>query len=473
MNQPPSRWSFLFLPILFCYAAGLSYYIFMLNPDLMHHESRISRLVKVEGHQLQPIPKPSTNNKGKKSAAEATLNPSNDFSHKGVLSPDLRASYRYQRLNLLPFADFKDIDESLWMMDQDSAIFSANKGRLLGSFDLEGQLRWKFQLSDNQITTPPVLTDSIIFLATEKGKIYALDKASGQLRWMLPGLGTLSGLATVHGHVFVTEATDGGKFRLVKVAAHSGELIWRSKEFEGSVSAPLSWYEPASLLIAGTDKGIVYGLSAVDGKKKWSHSTTGAIQSPATVVDSNIYVANSEGQAVAFRGESGEKIWEYQLSSGSKGSFTHVPSHDLMAILTDSGYLHAINRKTGSGEWRFNTHNSSYSQALSAIRLDGEAVYKLELSWRHQGWVLWSPCGEEKLCIYNPSKGQLLARIPTLGNILGRPVFKNGDFFLGLRKAKTDDKQTGRVELALARFDKNAKGKGNTTEQAVIKAEEE
>lgn len=85
-----------------------------------------------------------------------------------------------------------------------------------------GGLRWRFQ-TDGPVRSSPAVTTTTVYVGSNDGHLYAIDRQSGALRWKTAALGQLSASPAVAGGVVVISTpTDTRAFD-----ARSGAPRWR------------------------------------------------------------------------------------------------------------------------------------------------------------------------------------------------------------------------------------------------------
>ncbi len=129
-----------------------------------------------------------------------------------------------------------------------------------------------------------VVAGETIYAGSVDRKVYAVDLASGQLRWSSRLGGIIGGGVLVVGDtVYAASGRPEGK--LYALDAHTGQRLWRSKT--GTISAPLALVD--GTLVAETQRGEVLGLDPVAGTVRWRR-IVGFSRIPAIAADSGTLV---------------------------------------------------------------------------------------------------------------------------------------------------------------------------------------
>jgi outer membrane protein assembly factor BamB len=100
--------------------------------------------------------------------------------------------------------------------------------------------------------------------------------------------------------------------------AASGAKLWQSEPIGGG---PFGITLVNNVIYVGTDNGTLYAYDAQQGKRIWSHSTTGSIQSAPFVADGVIYTSEDIGfslseKVVAVNASNGQEKWHASVKGG-------------------------------------------------------------------------------------------------------------------------------------------------------------
>lgn len=214
--------------------------------------------------------------------------------------------------------------------------------------------------------------DSTLYFGNGDGHMYALDPATGHLKWKTPigGFDSMSSCTIYRGKVYAG-FTDPNN--LVAVDLHSGKLVWRTT-FPNVANTGMGDNSPtvdpvnhdiiqvavADARVAGGTSSVntaVLGVDAGTGKVKWK-TLLGRGASPpaykasvAMAHDGVIYVSSPvTDKLYALNGKSGTVIWSAaipypQVSGLGRGAVTY---DDGLLYQSTGTRLFAWNAKTGA-----------------------------------------------------------------------------------------------------------------------------
>ena len=110
-----------------------------------------------------------------------------------------------------------------------------------------------------------------------------------------------------------------------------------------------------------------------------------------------------------------------------------MPIFNRASIVTDDGYLHMLDLDGYERVWRFDLNNENSTTLTWSARLSGNFIEELAMKWRYKGWTTWSPCVKDRICIYNPEKGQIVGRVMLSGSLASDPRFHKNSFHVVLK----------------------------------------
>jgi len=173
-------------------------------------------------------------------------------------------------------------------------------GRRLWRFDTEGRglESARYGYDRRTITSSPAVADGAVFFGSRDGSLYAVDAATGALRWRVLHDDTswsISSPAVVDGLV-LDASSDAWFFHAVDAA--TGRVVWRV-----DAGAPI-WPSP---VVAGgtawflTSTGELYGVDPRTGAIRERVSLGERTKSSPWIEDGILYVGTDEGSVLAVR----------------------------------------------------------------------------------------------------------------------------------------------------------------------------
>ncbi|MGA8143482.1 MAG: DNRLRE domain-containing protein [Candidatus Acidiferrales bacterium] len=215
-------------------------------------------------------------------------------------------------------------------------------------------------------------------------------------------------------------------------AANRENSTWIAATFSTTLAAPSLF--PGSIVMAGSQTNLSFGIDAVTGMRKYpAVSLGGAVTGRSPVIDAAdsslgqnvMYVADNDGLVYAIATDTGQILWvvnptgqttngfeaapSVQVKSFSDGTFT--PAHDLLVVGTRNGGSTVANRIVGidgnTGATLWQTIGNSGSVASMDIINSTPAVDFVN----HAVWVTSRSNGgvtQPSLWKLNPNTGAVL-----------------------------------------------------------------
>jgi outer membrane protein assembly factor BamB len=244
----------------------------------------------------------------------------------------------------------------------------------LYAVDLEsGAQKWKFETKVRVVSSPAV-SNGIVYFGSYDGKFYALDAASGQLKWNFQTAGErrfagrhihgiqpegetmpdpfdfyLSSPAVWNGAVYFGSG-DGSIYAL---DAASGKVRWKFHTGDVVHASPAI---ANGVLFVGSWDSFFYAIDATSGKEKWRFKTGEdhqiynqvGIQSSAAVADGTVYFGCRDSNFYALDAITGQKKWAFN----NKGSWVitspAVENGIVYFATSDTALFYALDAKSGA-----------------------------------------------------------------------------------------------------------------------------
>lgn len=243
--------------------------------------------------------------------------------------------------------------------------------RTAGATDAAGKALWRIDLPDGRAAhfRPRLAND--LALIGGRGGLVALDPETGETLWRR-GAAIQTGVPALAGEL----ACFGDGHEIVAVEARTGKERWR---FAG-VPDTLGSYAPAiagDVVLAGPGDGRLYALSAVDGSLLWKADRSAEWQYLRQLhVHEGILVAGSYkeklfGVSIA----DGKPLWEFNA-----GNFinSHHVADGAAYLWSPTGFIYAVDAASGKVRWRHETtdydetHGNWASLMAELVTADGK-----------------------------------------------------------------------------------------------------
>ncbi|MGV9323405.1 serine/threonine-protein kinase [Streptomyces sp. NPDC003660] len=293
-------------------------------------------------------------------------------------------------------------------------------GMAVGLDPRDGTVRWRRSFTGAVWSDPPVLSDGLVQLRDQEGRVTALDPSSGETR-LHRRLPRDTGALYADGTQLVSD-TEG---RITGVDSASGRTMWQhtlrekgSPRLDAFGTAPGGVTAYATAVSADGSGTRVTALDPASGTERWSTRMSGDLQ-PVGMDDRFVYFLAAD----PVNGDT-EAVVRYTVKSGA---VRRVPlpavSHGAQAVVRD-GVVYLL--ATGGG--------------LDAVdTLAGERLWHLETS------VSWGsrPVTDGRYLYFSAADGRLLAVDARRGSLTGQTPPRFG--------TRTDQVSVGPPAPVLAR----------------------
>jgi eukaryotic-like serine/threonine-protein kinase len=306
--------------------------------------------------------------------------------------------------SLALFAYFPSTVYADWSMDRGNAARTAEG---TGNAILEPTLLWNRTLSGN-VWSPPAVINGVAYVGSDDGYVYALNASTGDQLWNCSlGHISYSTPAVANGYLFVgshdhynilnstwdptfVQLPNAYKGYVNAINIQTGESCW-NRTFETYVSAPIV---SENIVYVTSDK--LYALRESSGQTLWASQVGGLLRSLSVAdgkvftsgpyaydavtgysiwIDSRnlydypifandtIYTANILGKMAAFKADTGEELWNVNVSSWS--SYAPAISNGVLFLGSEEYQLCALNGTNGKLLW--NVSIGSQHDSISPV----------------------------------------------------------------------------------------------------------
>jgi outer membrane protein assembly factor BamB len=227
-------------------------------------------------------------------------------------------------------------------------------GHVYGLSSKDGTQRWVATLPSEVIGTPAIVA-GLVILRTQDGRVYGLDGNTGERRWVndqgnvpLLSLRGNGPLLVTNGVVFL--GSDDGK--LIALRQDNGDKLWEQKLATGEGRTDIDRMSDAdggividgSTLYASAYHGSLTAVDGPSGRPLWARPFS--TYTSLALTGNSLFGVNADSQVWAFDKSSGTDMWK---NDDLKYRWLSAPSvqGNYVVIGDSEGYVHWL--QTGDG----------------------------------------------------------------------------------------------------------------------------
>lgn len=223
------------------------------------------------------------------------------------------------------------IEGSLTISDA-NIYFGSTEGRVYAINDrLQPIWSEPFQ-TKGKIVSSPTVVNGVVYIGSFDKKLYALDAATGTLKWDYETKGVFVASPVVDGNTVYAVSFDKHVYAL---NATNGELLWSFTAGNGFWATPVvhngQVYAPCL-------DGKVYVLKAGDGSRVTDINVGGPVSSSPVIVGNNLILATQESKGSATV-KKGAAIWAIDLGSNQGREVTRLEGDTVAAPLAGNDQM--------------------------------------------------------------------------------------------------------------------------------------
>lgn len=362
----------------------------------------------------------------------------------------------------------------------DGTLYIGSNDHFLYALDAAiGALKWKFE-TGSRIASSPAVSAGLVFFGSFDSNFYALDASTGKLKWKFKTAGERRFSAPhLHGAEPAAETMPdpfdfylsspvlsngtvyfgSGDSNIYALDAASGTLKWKFKTGDVVHASPAI---SDGTLFVGSWDSYFYALDAATGKEKWRfktgedaniHNQVG-IQSSAAVSNGIVYFGCRDSKFYAVDAATGKQLW----SLNNKGSWVisspAVLDGKVYFATSDTGLIHALDAK--SGDPLFSIENKHWP-LFSSPAISGDTLYigshegkllAIDLKSQKFAWTFETEGSKQNGATYTKPDGvpkyeaafadffyddmvSGVQKMMSVGAILSSPAIANGTIYVG------------------------------------------
>ena len=258
------------------------------------------------------------------------------------------------------FQIYGTYNESSPAIGSDGTIYVGGSGYYLYAINLDGTLKWKFDVSSYH-SSPAIGSNGTIYVKNDD-YLYAIN-SDGSYKWKFDTYYYISSSPAIGSDGTIYVGTYGS-YNYLYAINHDGTLKWKFKTGDDIKSSPAIGSD--GTIYVGSEDHFLYAINP-DGTLKWKFETGRKIDSsPAIDSDGTIYVGSEDSYLYAVNSD-GTLKWKFE-AGGYIDSSPAIGADGTIYVGCNDSYLYAIN-SDGSFKWKFKTGDDIKSSP--AIGSDG------------------------------------------------------------------------------------------------------
>ena len=327
--------------------------------------------------------------------------------------------------------------------------FGSDDGSVYAVDAASGRQRWK-RATKGPVPSTPAIAGDRLYVVSYDGNLYAMDIRTGAVRWRFASAGErhfearglhgwtpsrqtffdpfdvyLSSPVVADGTVFF----GSGDGHLYAVDAASGQLRWKFATGDVIHASPAF---AGGVVYVGSWDSYFYAVDAATGKEKWrfhagedpvAHNQVG-FQSSAAVVDGVVYVGCRDANVYALDAETGAEKWRFNNAGSWVNASPAIARGRVVFATSDSSLFHMVDAATGKSVVKQQTKAFMFGSPVVAGSVvlqpvlngileardfvDGTLLweFRTEASKANPGWALTSDGRFNMPLLYRSASGE-------------------------------------------------------------------
>ena len=232
-------------------------------------------------------------------------------------------------------------------------LVGTSEGEILALSRNTGNETWRTKVS-SEVLSSPREADGVVVVRTIDGKIFALDAIDGKHLWIydrsVPTL-SLRGTSTpvIANGLIITGFDDG---RLAVIELKTGKLVWEKKvalsrgknELERMVDIDAQPLVIEKIIYVTTFQANVSALSLETGQILWQREISS--HSELSADGKNIFLTEDNGSVWALNRFTGASVWKQEKLANRQVTGPAILG-DKVIVCDIEGYMHWLDKETG------------------------------------------------------------------------------------------------------------------------------
>ena len=317
-------------------------------------------------------------------------------------------------------------------------IFTLDAFATVAAHSTAGKPLWSVDLTPSSDRTGDASGGALtvaagqLFVTTGFGGLFALDPATGGVRWRQTLDASMTGGVSVQGDVLYTVSRDGRAWAL---DARTGRIRWEQAGItpDAIVVGGASPAVTDGMVIFPYGSGDVVGMLRQNGIRMWQAGVSGGrtgvsrasitdITSDPVVDGQRVYVGNQSGRLAALDLNSGRRLW-----TANEGALGPVwPVGGSVFFVSDVNQLIRLDADTGTPIWAVDLPNFVHAQKRPRRWAEVVAHYGPVLA----GGRLILASNDGLIRSFDPTTGALIGTAEIPGGAATAPIVARGRLYV-------------------------------------------
>ena len=230
----------------------------------------------------------------------------------------------------------------------------------------------------------PAVADGTVYVGSDDGNVYALDAATGHVRWTYSTLTYVEAKPVVVGGTVYIGGADNSVYAL---DAATGHVRWTYTTGDQVYSSPAV---AGGTVYIGSDDHKVYALDAATGHVRWTYTTGDQVDSSPAVAGGTVYIGSNDHKVYALDAATGHVRWTY--TTGGEVDSSPAVAGGTVYIGSWDYNVYALDAATGHVRWTYTTGGIIESSPAVAggtvyVGSEDDELYALDTATGHVRWT--------------------------------------------------------------------------------------
>lgn len=232
-----------------------------------------------------------------------------------------------------------------------NTVFFSSGNRIYALDTASGALKWKYpqdQPMATVIRTSPAIANDTVFFGAEDGKLYAIDSERGKYVWAFDTRSNISSSPTIVEGIVYFGSGDGKVWAIdskTGIPAPAFKTGFKSTDEISGAPAVANGF----VYVLSLDQ-VLHAVGSATGKERWSFRLLGSVLNQTPVVSGEfLYIANGTN-LTSLMGRTGTLRWNKILPSDVAAAPAITES--AVFIVTTDNQIRSLDLRTGRDKWR-------------------------------------------------------------------------------------------------------------------------